>query len=301
MTSRRNKIFSIFYSGPIAIPDDGGQQSFPPNRCAMRVAIINQKGGVGKTTTTVNLAGAFAELGLHVLAIDVDSQGDLSSVFLDGHEQLPHSLASLFGSAGVSAQDLIQRTEIRGQRSGSIDVIPADSRLNDVDQTNGYLAQPNVTAIGDALGELGEHESTRYQMVLMDCAPTSHLSTFSALAAADLILVPVEVETFAVRGLAQVQRDFARVQHFHQGAQIRYFLSKVPGASKAQATARTALTEILGGGILNTAVPMMAGFRTANKLRAPIVFARKKSKGADIMRALAREVLEIGAGKEMAA
>ena len=251
-----------------------------------KIAIINQKGGVGKTTTTVNLAGAFAEMGRRVLAVDVDSQGDLSSVFLEGHEALPFSVADLFGEQGIQAGDLIQTTDYLG-----IDVIPADRRLNVVDRTNDFLAGPAVTALVEVLAELPV-----YDVVLLDCAPRSHLSSFAALCAADLVLVPVEVESFAVRSLAAVEDDLALVrQLFSPGPAVRYFLSKVPPGGKAQERCRATMAAALGpGALLQTAIPLMAGFRSAINVRCPIGFTRK-TKPAEIMRAFAREILEVPA------
>ena len=81
---------------------------------ALKFAITLHKGGVGKTTTTANLAGVLAEQGSRVLLIDCDSQGDLSSLFLDGHESLPYSVADVFADTGVLTQDLILPTAFLG-------------------------------------------------------------------------------------------------------------------------------------------------------------------------------------------
>src|SRR5207302_9952108 len=95
-----------------------------------KFAITLHKGGVGKTTTTTNLAGALAAQGQRVLLIDCDSQGDLSSVLLDDHEKLPHTVADLFADTGVLAEHLIRPTHF-----ARIAIIPADRRLDRFQRT----------------------------------------------------------------------------------------------------------------------------------------------------------------------
>jgi chromosome partitioning protein len=247
-----------------------------------RVAVINQKGGVGKTTTSVNLAGAIAEQGASVLLIDVDCQGDLSSIFLNDHESLTLTIADLFTDAGIGAADIIRPT-----RFPNIGIVPADRRLNAVDATHDFLSSPYLTAIGDVLREV----EGKYDYAIMDCAPRSHLSAFAALVAADLVLVPVEVENFAVRSIAVIEDDVAIARRFNPNLQLKYFLSKVATSSKTQQHCRTVLTDALGEtNVFKTAVPMMATYRTAINIRKPVTVAKGKTKAAYVIRQFATEV-----------
>lgn len=252
----------------------------------MRVAIINHKGGVGKTTTTVNLAGALAETGRRVLVLDCDSQGDLSSVLLDDHEALPRTIADLFTGAGVEARDLV-----RPSRFPNISVLPADRRLNAVDQTHGFLTQPNVTCIAHALAEIEDG----FDAVLMDCPPRSHLTAFAALVAADRVLVPVEAETFAVRSLAALEEDYHAVRtSFHPDLTIHYFLSKVPANPKTQERTRQILAGALGEqNVFRTCIPHLAAYRSAINVRKPVVIHKDHTRAAKIVRRFAAELLAL--------
>lgn len=251
-----------------------------------RIAIVNHKGGIGKTTTTVNLAGALAEQGQRVLAVDCDAQGDLSALFLENHEQLPYTLADLFTDAGIGARDLIQETRFKG-----ISVLPADRRLNAVDKTHDFVNSPNVTSIADALSEV----EADYDIVLLDCPPRSHLSGFAAMVAADHVLVPVQVANFAVRSLASIEEDFRLArQSFKPSITIHYFLSMVSGSSTIQRKNRETLVRALGEeNVLATVVPLMSTYSTAINVRRPVVFHKPKTKAADISRDFANELLGV--------
>src|SRR5215211_7624609 len=98
-----------------------------------RITIINQKGGCGKTTTAVHLSATLSAMGHRVLAVDCDSQGDLSAIYCPEHESLPYSLADIFGETGIFTADIIRPTSYPG-----LSVLPADDRLNQYDLTHGY-------------------------------------------------------------------------------------------------------------------------------------------------------------------
>jgi chromosome partitioning protein len=252
-----------------------------------KFAITLHKGGVGKTTTTTNLAGALAEQGQRVLLIDCDSQGDLSSVFLDEHEKLPHTVADLFADTGVLTEDLIRPTAFAG-----ISIIPADRRLEHFEQTHGFKHQELTRCLTDAITEVAD----RFDYVLMDTATRPHLTGYAALVACDVAVIPLEAARFSFRSVASI-RNYVELESdarsLNPAMEIRYFLSKRK-RNKVHDACRQALAQILGPrALLTTEIPDSAAVNTALHLRKPLTLHSKRSKPAEAYRQLIKELLEV--------
>lgn len=259
---------------------------------ATKFAVTLHKGGVGKTTTTVNLAGVLAERGHRVLVIDCDSQGDVSSVFLDGHELLARSVADIFADTGALTEDLIRPTPFP-----NISIIPADRRLEQYEQTHGFKQTEWTQCLAAAIAEVEQH----FDYVIMDTATRPHLTGYAALVACDVAVIPLEAARFSVRSVQSI-RSYVELESdarsLNPAMAIRYFLSK----SKKNAVhnaCRQALADILGPqALLATEIPDSAAVNTALHLRKPLCVHSKKSKPTEAYRQLLNELLEVTRGHQ---
>jgi len=174
---------------------------FPILRRARIVAVANQKGGVGKTTTAINLATALAAAGHRVLVIDLDAQGNASTGL--GIERKARALTSyelILGEAEL--ESAVVTTDIPGLFviPASQDLAGADLEFTARERREFLLSRAIRSRVGD------------YDEVLVDCPPSLNLLTINALVAADSVLVPLQCEFYALEGLSQLMRTIERVQ-----------------------------------------------------------------------------------------
>jgi len=170
----------------------------------MRVLVVaNQKGGVGKTTTAINLGTALAAVGERVLLIDSDPQGNASTGLGIGRAQRKTTLYHVLMGERTVAEAVV-KTSVPG-----LDVAPADPDLSGVELELGHLARRSFK-LRDALEPV--RASGAYSYVLIDCPPSLNLLTVNAMAAADAVLVPLQCEFFALEGLTQLVRTIDLVR-----------------------------------------------------------------------------------------
>lgn len=171
------------------------------------LAIVNQKGGVGKTTTAVNLGTALAAVGKRVLLIDLDAQGNASTgLGLSISERRHTSYETLIGE--TSLIDTIHETRVP-----RLDIVPASADLSGVDLE---IVEDSRRAhlLADALNaaEEGGSVAERYDYIVIDCPPSLSLVTVNAMTASDAVLVPLQCEFYALEGLSQLLRTIERVR-----------------------------------------------------------------------------------------
>ena len=170
------------------------------------LAVANQKGGVGKTTTAINLGTALAACGERVLLLDLDPQGNASTgLGLRPHDRKATSYHVLMGEKGLGAA--ATHTAVPG-----LDIVPADPDLSGVELELGH-ATGRSFRLRDALGPLrADRTAERYTYVLIDCPPSLNLLTVNAMAGADAVFVPLQTEFFALEGLSQLMRTVELVR-----------------------------------------------------------------------------------------
>jgi chromosome partitioning protein len=250
------------------------------------LAVVNQKGGVGKTTTSVNLAAAFAQAGRKVLLIDLDPQGNATMGSGVDKRTLArtvyHVLLGLGELAGI-------RT--RAERGG-YDLVPANRELAGAEVELVGL-QARETRLKSAL----ERVESEYEFILIDCPPSLSLLTVNALTAAQRVLIPMQCEYYALEGLSDLVGTIKRVRaHLNPQLEIAGLLRTMydPRNTLSQQVSQQ-LEEHFGDKVYRTMVPRNVRLAEAPSHGVPAVLWDATSKGAQAYLGLADEILAQGA------
>ncbi len=252
---------------------------------ARKIALANQKGGVGKTTTAVNLAACLALAGQRVLLVDCDPQGNASSGLGIERKKLKECIYDLF-LGQRAARELVRPTRVKG-----LDIIPATIQLAGAEVEMAGIAQ-REHILKKAISDL----TSDYQYILFDCPPSLGLLTVNALVASDSVIIPLQCEYYALEGLSQlvdtlllIKRRLNPALHI-EGIVFTMF----DGRTNLSIQVVDEVKKHFRRQVYRTIIPRNVRLSEAPSHGKPVVLYDPKSKGAQVYQEFTEEVLQRG-------
>ena len=250
---------------------------------AKKLAIVNQKGGVGKSTTAINLGAALAEKGLKVLIVDIDPQGNASSGLGIDKTDVEYSIYDLllegidFSEAIISVND------------SKLDIIPAN-----IDLAGAEIELVSQISRESRLDKALKEDSDIYDYILIDCPPSLGLLTLNALTAADGVIVPIQCEYYALEGLGQLLETIKLVQNnLNSNLELEgVLLTMYDSRTNLSDQVADEVKKHFSNEIYETVIPRNVRLSEAPSFGQSIISYDNRSSGAKAYRELAREVLE---------
>ncbi len=245
------------------------------------IAIANQKGGVGKTTTAVNLSAAIGAMGKKTLLVDVDPQGNSSSgVGIDRRQEKNTMYEVLIGEC--TGQEALVHTDFENLDilPSSMDLAAAELELASVDHRE--------SALKNALIPLREN----YDYIFIDCPPSLGLITTNALCAADTLLVPIQCEYYALEGLSQLMNTVRRVKRQYNSLldMEGVLLTMYDGRLNLTQQVVAEVKKYFPRKVFSTVIPRTVRLSEAPSFGKPVLYFDKGSKGSEAYKALAEEI-----------
>ena len=262
------------------IPEPPPLTSHGPARV---VALCNQKGGVGKTTSTINLGAALTEHGRRVLLVDFDPQGALSVGLGIQPHQLDRTIYDVLMESSVSLDDVLLKTNVPG-----LDLVPSN-----IDLSAAEVQLVNEVAREQTLARALTPALPDYDLVLIDCQPSLGLLTVNALTAADGVIIPLECEFFSLRGVALLIDTVEKVrERLNPRLHIEGILATMYDSRTVHGREVFArVVEAFGDTVFDTVITRTVRFPETTVAGEPITTWAPSSSGAQQYRALAKEVL----------
>lgn len=263
------------------IPEPGELTTHGPARV---IAMCNQKGGVGKTTTAINIGGALAELGRKVLLVDLDPQGALTAGLGVAHHELDLTIYDLMMDNHTEIHEAIHHTSVRG-----LDLVPAN-----IDLSAAEIRLVNEVGREQTLARVLRPVMNEYDYIIVDCQPSLGLLTVNALTCAESVIIPMECEFFALRGLALLTDTVERVRdRLNFNLQILGIV--VTMYDRRTGHAREVMQRVIeafGDQVFDTVITRTVRFPETSVAGEPITTWLPRSEAAEQYRNLAKEVIE---------
>lgn len=251
--------------------------------------MINQKGGVGKTSCCFHLAGAFSGFGLRVLIVDVDPQGSISQGFLGStaveHIPAERTSSALFADSWALSdwEELIHHTAF-----SEIDLCPANQELAPYNTPSPERTGLTQYALAEFVASL-----TGYDIVLIDCPPNLYRCSWTAMIAAEWVIMPVTPEDFGTQGLRAVDQAIESVRTLNPNLQrLGHLVTRSDGRLLVHKFYARRLRQLHGDRVLQCLLPELSAFKLAVTERSPVEFYDHRSRAARLTRILAREILD---------
>jgi chromosome partitioning protein len=251
------------------------------------IAVANQKGGVGKTTTTINLAGALAEQGYRILCVDMDAQANLTVGLGANLGAIGQSMADVLADSRVPLVDSVVTTETEG-----IDLAPSTLELAST-EIELFTAMGREHALREALAGWAQQQ---YDYILVDCPPTLGLLTINGLVAADGVIIPVQTQYYALKGLTALLKVVGQIKNKGLNRDLQV-LGLLPTFYDARTIlGREMLDELRDMGdhrVFKSIVKQTVRLGEAPLAGRPVTTYASSSDAARSYRELAQEVIEL--------
>ncbi len=247
------------------------------------IAIVNQKGGVGKTTTSVNLTAALGARNKKCLLVDIDPQGNATSGYGVAKRSIEKSSYDLLIGNGTSSEIII-KTNYK-----NVDIIPANINLSGAE-----VELVDVPERESALKKGLADQRANYDFIILDCPPSLGLITVNALCAADTILVPIQCEYYALEGLSQLMNTVRSIKRlYNPRIDIEgVLLTMYDGRLNLTQQVAAEIKKFFPKKVFGTTIPRTVRISEAPSFGEPIMYYDKRSKGTDAYNKLAKEVIK---------